>query len=81
MRNISGLKRGGPGRKRGVPNKVNACLKDMVLQALSDAGGVAYLQRQANENPTAFLTLIGKILPLQVAADGEGAKKIIIEWQ
>lgn len=56
----------GKGRKKGVPNKVTGQLKDMILGALSDAGGQAYLARCANENPTAFLALVGKVLPLQV---------------
>ena len=50
----------GQGRPRGVPNKLNADLRAMILGALSEAGGQEYLARQANENPTAFLTLIGK---------------------
>ncbi len=59
----------GPGRKKGVPNKATTALKDMILAALNDAGGVAYLVAQARDNPTAFLTLVGKVLPLQVKAD------------
>jgi len=38
----------------------------MILGALAGAGGEAYLQRQADQNPAAFLTLIGKVLPTQV---------------
>lgn len=60
------------GRKKGEPNKSTAQLKDMILTALSDAGGVEYLVRQASENPTAFLSLVGKVLPLQVNASMEG---------
>lgn len=56
------------GRKKGEPNKNTGQLKEMILTALSDAGGVAYLVRQAQENPTAFLSLVGKVLPLQVNA-------------
>jgi ribosomal protein S19E (S16A) len=59
----------GKGRKKGVPNKVTGALKDMILQALENKGGVAYLEKQADENPTAFVTLLGKVLPLQVNAD------------
>lgn len=70
----------GKGRKPGVPNKVTAALKDMVLQALEGAGGVAYLQKQADENPAAFLTLLGKVLPLQIGAS-DGLKKLVVEWQ
>jgi hypothetical protein len=71
----------GKGRKAGVPNKVTGALKDMVLQALSDAGGVEYLSRQAKENPSAFLTLVGKVLPLQIGGADSGMKKLVIEWQ
>lgn len=64
----AGKKTGG-GSRRGRPNKLTKELKEMILGALDDAGGQAYLQRQANESPAAFLTLIGKVLPLQVNGD------------
>lgn len=57
------------GRKKGVPNKINADLKSMILEALSDVGGKRYLIEQAAENPTAFLTLVGKVLPKEVHVD------------
>lgn len=57
------------GRKRGVPNKTTSELKDMILQALSNAGGVEYLQARAKDTPTAFLSLVGRVLPLQVQGD------------
>ena len=63
----SGGPRAGAGRPKGVPNKVPADIKAMVLAALDKAGGVDYLQRQATENPTAFMTLVGKVLPLQLS--------------
>jgi hypothetical protein len=34
-----------------------------VLAALAAKGGQKYLEKQADENPTAFLTLLGKVLP------------------
>jgi hypothetical protein len=40
----------------------------MILGALDDAGGQDYLVEQARENPVAFMTLIGKVLPLHVDA-------------
>jgi hypothetical protein len=58
-------------RPKGTPNKMTALLKDMILQALSDAGGVSYLTAQATKNPNAFMTLVGRVLPLQVKADGD----------
>lgn len=63
------------GRVKGTPNKMTAAVKDMILQALNEAhkdGGVAYLKDQAAKNPTAFLTLVGKVLPLDVNANHSG---------
>jgi hypothetical protein len=57
------------GRKKGTPNKLTADVKAMVLSALDQAGGVKYLLTQAQSNPNAFLTLVGKVLPLQVQGD------------
>lgn len=59
----------GPGRPKGVPNKVTGQLKEMILKALDDAGGAEYLLTQAQTNPNAFLTLVGKVLPMTVAGD------------
>lgn len=67
------------GRSRGTPNKLTATVKDMILQALNDAhpkGGAAYLKDQAEKNPTAFLTLVGKVLPLQHEHSGPDGKPI-----
>ena len=59
----------GPGRKKGVPNKINADLKAMILGALDQAGGEQYLLSQARENPKAFLSLLARVLPMQVQGD------------
>ena len=60
----------GPGRPKGSVNKTTALLKDAVLMAAENAGGkaglVGYLTLQAAENPGPFLTLLGKVLPMQV---------------
>lgn len=56
------------GNKRG-PNKNSAILKDALIEAAELAGGeggmTAYLQRQADESPAAFLSLLGKVITLQ----------------
>lgn len=59
----------GPGRPKGKPNKTTKALKEMILGALADAGGQAYLVKQAQLNPAAFMTLLGKVLPMQIKAD------------
>jgi hypothetical protein len=64
----------GPGRPKGTPNKNTAAIKDMILTALSNAGGADYLEARANDPRTAsaFLGLVGKVLPMQVTgADGK----------
>lgn len=61
----------GKGRPKGATNKATRELKEMILQALDGAGGVEYLQRKAEDPRTAsaFLSLIGKVLPMQVTGD------------
>lgn len=68
------FRKGQGGRPKGTKNKATAALKDMILQALSNAGGTRYLQQQAKKNPTAFLTLVGRVLPLQVKEDSAEPK-------
>ena len=57
------------GRRKGATNRLTADVKAMVLEALDRAGGTDYLLTQAQSNPNAFLTLVGKVLPMTVAGD------------
>lgn len=75
----------GKGRKAGVPNKTTALLKDAILKAAANAGGggddglVKYLELQAIENPGPFMSLLGKVLPMQmVGPDDENGKPTAI---
>lgn len=61
---LANLRKGG-GRKKGSPNKLTMALKDMISGALDRAGGIDYLVRQSSENPVAFMSLVGRIVPLQ----------------
>jgi hypothetical protein len=54
------------GRKKGTQNKLTGTLKEMILQSLSNTGGVEYLVQQSKAHPAAYLALIGRVLPLQV---------------
>jgi hypothetical protein len=71
------------GRKAGTPNKITAALKEAILLAADNAGGeggmVGYLTRQASENPPAFLSLLGKVLPMTVQGDAENPVQIVIK--
>jgi hypothetical protein len=66
------------GSRKGVPNKITADLKGMLLGALKAKGGQKYLERQADENPTAFLGLVGKILPMTLAGDAESPLTVVV---
>lgn len=74
------LKGAGPGRPKGLPNKTTALLKDAILRAAEAAGGgeglVGYLTTQAKDNPAPFLSLLGKVLPMQVTGEDGGAVRI-----
>lgn len=69
------------GRARGTPNKTTVLLRDLILRALDQAGGVEYLRRQADQNPAAFMALLGKILPTQIgqAAELDAVNITVIE--
>jgi hypothetical protein len=70
MANITTLNRSG--RKPGAKNRIQADAKGMLEQAMERAGGVNYLARQAEENPSAFLALVGKLLPKNIDAQVSG---------
>lgn len=56
---------------------MTAQLKDMILGALDQAGGVDYLTKQASQNPSAFMTLVGKVLPMQVQGDNDSPLQVV----
>jgi hypothetical protein len=62
---------GNPGKPRGAVNKVGRDLREMVRVALDEAGGVEYLVKQAHANPTAFLALVGRLIPKDVKVAGD----------
>ena len=75
-----GIKTGG--RKKGTPNKTTALLKDAILQAATNAGGgdlTNYLQVQATENPGPFMSLLGKVLPMQVTGEDGGPLQVVFK--
>ena len=67
------------GREKGTPNKLTKALKEMILGAIDDAVGQAYFAAQAEENPTAFLAVVGRILPMTVAGDSDNPLKVFTQ--
>lgn len=79
VKKTAGIGKGtpGPGRPKGSANHENKQLREMILGALNENGGIAYLSEQAKLQPKAFLSLLGRVLPLQVT--GEGGGPVIIQ--
>lgn len=74
-----GVKTGG--RQKGTPNKTTALLKDAILKAAEQAGDgdmTEYLTQQARLNPGPFLSLLGKVLPMQISGDDDGGPLQIV---
>lgn len=76
-----GERRGG--RQKGTLNKTTLTLKEAILQAGEEAhpeGLTGYLKLQSVDNPTAFMTLLGKVLPMQIAGDGNASGALVVTW-
>lgn len=66
--------KGNPGRPKGLPNKLTRELKEAILEAANDVGEngrgkdglVGYLRKAAVKHPKQYLSLLGKVLPLQI---------------
>jgi hypothetical protein len=72
------------GRKKGTPNKISSALKEAILEAAEQAGGehgtVGYLVVQAHANPAAFMSLLGKVLPMTITDTAQNEEiKFVIE--
>ncbi len=55
-----------------MPNKVHKDLKTMILGALQAKNGQEWLEVQMDTNPSAFMTLLGKVLPNTLQGPGGG---------
>jgi len=66
-----------------IPKNTFALHLVSILIAASRAGGqeglIGYLQTQAMLNPSPFLGLLGKVLPLQIGGDQDNPLKAITE--
>jgi hypothetical protein len=67
----------GQGRRKGTPNKITGDVKAMIVGALNDVGGREWLAARALDQPVAFMSLLGKVLPLQVTGENGGPMIIV----
>lgn len=66
----------GKGRPKGATNKMTRTIKAAIEEAFTKVGGPDYLARMANEQPAAFMTLLGKVLPTQLEHSGKDGKDL-----
>lgn len=66
------------GRKKGSVNKITGDLRGLIMGALEAAGGQQYLQDQAKNNPAAFISLLGKVVPKDVTLNTNGSLNLTI---
>ena len=73
-----GEKRPNQGRPKGVSNKNTQAIRDMIAEALDNLGGVSYLMECGSDPRTkaAFLSLIGKVMPIQVTGKDDGPVQV-----
>lgn len=72
----------GTGRPKGVKNKLTN-LREAVLEAFDQVGGVQYLARLAEgtqSDRAAFVGLVSKVLPTQINANVEGGIQVQLSW-
>ena len=74
----SNLPGAGPGRPKGVPNKVSRIAKEAIADVFEELGGVPAMVIWASENQTAFYNMYSKLLPVQLSGEGGGPIGLVI---
>ena len=71
----------GPGRPKGVKNRLTTAAKDSIALAAEGLGGTARLIEWAQSDPlnerAFWATIYPKLLPLQLTGEGGGAIKTV----
>jgi len=69
----------GSGLKKGQSLNKTLALTEMIDGALNKLGGMDWLVKQGRENPTAFMSLVGKRLPKDLTIGGSINQHLVIE--
>jgi hypothetical protein len=72
-----GTKAPGSGMQKGQKIARTKALQDAILQALDKAGGVDYLVWLSKEQPVAFASLLGRVLPTTVSGDASAPLRVV----
>lgn len=68
----------GSGRKKGVPNKVTASMRQAWMDAFDKLGGVPALVRWGEANPDDFYKAVTKLIPQDVTSGGEKMAGVVV---
>jgi hypothetical protein len=65
------LTEAGPGRPKGIPNKITLSVREAIERAFDNLGGASYLEHVGRSDPRTFCALLSKLLPTKLSnADG-----------
>lgn len=51
------------GRVKGTPNKLTKTIREAIEESFEQVGGAEYLALMAINEPSSYMTLLGKVLP------------------
>jgi hypothetical protein len=74
----------GPGRPKGKPNKFNGELRAAILSGFNGAhrnGLAAWVLQQAQENPTAALSLLGRLIPAHRDVEADVSHTVTVKFE
>lgn len=69
----------GKGRPKGSTNKITKTIKEAIEESFIEVGGAAYLVQMASEQPVAYMTLLGKVLPTQVKLETKEPIEVVFK--
>jgi hypothetical protein len=79
---------GGPGRPKGVPNKVNKTIREAVLESIQPgachpegfAGWLIERARGGIEDRKLYGSIVSRVIPIEITGEGGGAVKVDLGW-
>jgi hypothetical protein len=79
---------GGPGRPKGIPNKVNKTIREAVLESIQPgachpegfAGWLIDRARGGIEDRKLYGSIVSRVIPIEITGEGGGPVKIDLGW-
>ena len=63
-------------RPKGSPNKLGTLIRIAIEKSFDQVGGVKYLVRMAEQEPKAYMTLLGRVIPKELTLSDETGDKL-----